>query len=181
MITSKQVAALPVRRAKSGAFEILLVTSRNTGRWIIPKGWPSKRLKDHKAAAREAKEEAGVEGKIKRKAIGSYRYVKTEIGPGDPVDVMVYLLSVRKEHKRWPEKKHRQRAWVALDSAAEKVQEPELSVLLGTLPGLTQVGRSRTSPGRANRRKRNDVRRGRGGGIRPASGEGNKVGPSSDP
>jgi hypothetical protein len=55
MITSKQVAALPVRRVKSGAFEILFVTSRNTGRWIVPNGWPSKRLKDHKAAAREAK------------------------------------------------------------------------------------------------------------------------------
>jgi 8-oxo-dGTP pyrophosphatase MutT (NUDIX family) len=68
MITSKQVAVLPVRRVKSGAFEILLVTSRSTGRWIIPKGWPSKRLKDHRAAAREAKDEAGVEGKIKRKA-----------------------------------------------------------------------------------------------------------------
>jgi 8-oxo-dGTP pyrophosphatase MutT (NUDIX family) len=151
MITSKQVAALPVRRVKSGAFEILLVTSRSTGRWIIPKGWPSKRLKDHRAAAREAKEEAGVEGKIKRKAIGSYRYVKTEIGPDDPVDVVVFLLSVRKEHKRWPEKKHRKRAWVALDGAAEKVQESELAVLLETLLTHSNAARPTTRARRSRR------------------------------
>jgi 8-oxo-dGTP pyrophosphatase MutT (NUDIX family) len=133
MIGLKQVAALPLRRAKDGGIEILLVTSRTSGRWIIPKGWSSKRFKDHKAAAREAKEEAGVEGKIERKAIGCYRYVKTEVGPSDPVDVMVYLLSVRKERKRWPERKQRQRAWVTLEGAAGKVQEPELSELIGAI------------------------------------------------
>jgi 8-oxo-dGTP pyrophosphatase MutT (NUDIX family) len=130
MIPLKQVAALPFRRAENGDLEILLVTSRTSGRWIIPKGWPSKRLKHHKAAAREAKEEAGVRGKIKRKAIGCYSYVKAEIGPEDPVEVLVYLLPVRKVRKRWPEEKQRQRAWVALEGAAGKVQEPGLSILL---------------------------------------------------
>ena len=67
MTAHRQVAALPLRRSKKGALEILLVTSRTTGRWIIPKGWPSKRIKDHKAAAREARQEGGVKGKIKPK------------------------------------------------------------------------------------------------------------------
>ncbi|MGB7917572.1 MAG: NUDIX domain-containing protein, partial [Rhodomicrobium sp.] len=66
MNARRQVAALPLRLAKNGAIEILLVTSRDTGRWIIPKGWTSKRIKDCKAAAREAREEAGVKGKILR-------------------------------------------------------------------------------------------------------------------
>src|SRR3974390_952808 len=70
MVARRQVAALPLRRTKSGALEVLLVTSRGTGRWIIPKGWPSKRLRDRKAAAREAREEAGVKGKILPKARG---------------------------------------------------------------------------------------------------------------
>ena len=81
------MAALPLRLAKDGEFEILLVTSRDTGRWIIPKGWTSKRIKDCKAAAREAREEAGVKGKILRDAIGTYRYFKRELGNGARVEV----------------------------------------------------------------------------------------------
>jgi 8-oxo-dGTP pyrophosphatase MutT (NUDIX family) len=133
MTAHKQVAALPLRWAENGAIEILLVTSRSTGRWIIPKGWPSKRHKDHKAAAREAKEEAGVKGKIGRRSIGRFRYVKSEMGDRNPIDVTVFLLPVRKECKNWPERDQRQRAWFALASAAEKVQEPELSFLIGAL------------------------------------------------
>ena len=136
MTAHRQVAALPLRRGKNGAVEILLVTSRTTGRWIIPKGWPSKRIKDYKAAAREARQEAGVKGKIKPKAIGSYRYVKPELGEGAPIDVAVYLLSVRKQAKRWPEKHERRRAWFDVLDAARKIAEPELSELIGALRKL---------------------------------------------
>jgi 8-oxo-dGTP pyrophosphatase MutT (NUDIX family) len=136
MTAHRQVAALPLRRSKEGALEILLVTSRTTGRWIIPKGWPSKRIKDHKAAAREARQEGGVKGKIKPKAIGSYRYVKTELGEGAPVDVAVYLLSVRKESKRWPEKRERRRAWFDVLDAARRITEPELQLLIEALQKL---------------------------------------------
>jgi hypothetical protein len=48
-----QYGALPYRRTKTGTLEILLVTSRNTRRWIIPKGWPIKGMKPAKSAARE--------------------------------------------------------------------------------------------------------------------------------
>ena len=90
MTDRRQVAALPLRQAKDGTLEILLVTSRDTGRWIIPKGWPSKRLKDCKVAAREARQEAGVKGKIRREATGSYWYVKRELDGEDPIEVRVF-------------------------------------------------------------------------------------------
>jgi 8-oxo-dGTP pyrophosphatase MutT (NUDIX family) len=132
MAVQKQVAALPVRRIK-GKTEVLLVTSRDTGRWIIPKGWHAKGLKGHESAAREAKQEAGVEGKIDPKAIGHFRYVKTERSDQGAVDVTVFLLSVRKVLKRWREAAQRERAWFPIDDAAESVQEPELSSIISAL------------------------------------------------
>ncbi|MGA8768851.1 MAG: NUDIX hydrolase, partial [Rhodomicrobium sp.] len=129
----RQVAALPLRLAKNGAIEILLVTSRDTGRWIIPKGWTSKRLRDCKAAAREAREEAGVKGKILREAIGTYRYIKRELGNGALIEVRVFLLKVSKRCKRWPEKRERRRAWFDIEDAASRVSDPELSILIALL------------------------------------------------
>src|SRR3974390_299108 len=137
MVARRQVAALPLRRTKSGALEVLLVTSRGTGRWIIPKGWPSKRLRDRKAAAREAREEAGVKGKIMPRAIGSYRYAKPELGESCDIDVSVFLLTVFKQCKRWPEMHERKRAWFDVLDAAGKIEEPALSSLIGHLQELT--------------------------------------------
>ena len=133
MNARRQVAALPLRLAKNGAIEILLVTSRDTGRWIIPKGWTSKRIKDCKAAAREAREEAGVKGKIFREAIGTYRYIKRELGNGALIEVRVFLLKVSKRCKRWPEKRERRRAWFDIEDAASRVSDPELSILIALL------------------------------------------------
>jgi len=130
MTARRQVAALPLRLAKNGAIEILLVTSRDSGRWIIPKGWTSKRLRDRKAAAREAREEAGVKGKILREAIGTYRYIKRELGDGVLVEVRVFLLKVSKRCKRWPEKRARRRAWFDIEDAASRVSDPELSIII---------------------------------------------------
>lgn len=126
----KQVGALPVRQTKSGDLEVLLVTSRDTGRWIIPKGWPSNRLKDSEAAAREARQEAGVTGKITSQPIGVYRYRKLEPSSARTVDVEVFLLKVKKEKKRWSEQKERQRAWFDLTTAARRVREPRLRLLI---------------------------------------------------
>ena len=133
MTVLKQVGALPVRKAGDGSVEILLVTSRDTGRWVIPKGWPSKRLTGSSAASREAKEEAGVSGKITAKPIGSYRYRKFEKSSSRLIEVEVYRLSVKKERKRWPEKVQRNRAWFNLETAARRVREPRLKTLIGAL------------------------------------------------
>ena len=104
-----QVAALPIMIGKDGQAYILLVTSRETKRWVIPKGWPSKKLSDPKAAAREASEEAGVTGKVDRKLVGTYTYRK--VFPNSPrlVDVVVYPLWVKKQRKNWREKSERAR------------------------------------------------------------------------
>jgi 8-oxo-dGTP pyrophosphatase MutT (NUDIX family) len=129
----KQVAALPVRKAGKGLVEILLVTSRDTGRWVIPKGWPSKRMSDAAAAYREARQEAGVTGKISSKPMGSYRYRKIEETGTRLIEVSVFRLSVKKEKKRWPEKVERQRAWFDIKTAARQVREPQLRALMTAL------------------------------------------------
>ena len=67
----EQVGALIVRRRR-GSCEVMLITSRDTGRWIVPKGWPMRGKPDDEAAAQEAFEEAGVEGEISRDPVGSF-------------------------------------------------------------------------------------------------------------
>lgn len=133
MDEAKQVAALPVRKGPDGELEVLLVTSRETGRWVIPKGWPSKRLKDREAAAREASQEAGVTGRIAKKPIGIYRYRKIEPERARMLDVTVYVLEVQKEKKKWPEQAERQRTWFKPEMAARRVREPRLQRLILSL------------------------------------------------
>ena len=126
----QQVGALCVRRADDGSQQVLLITSRGSGRWVIPKGWPAKRLKDHQAAAREAEEEAGVSGKVRSKPIGNYTYPKTDGRSAQPLRVAVFLLSVSRERRRWPERHERRRAWFPVHKAAKEVSEPELRTLI---------------------------------------------------
>lgn len=133
MDEAKQVAALPVRKGEDGLLEVLLVTSRETGRWVIPKGWPSKRLSDRDAAAREARQEAGVIGSIKSRPIGTYRYRKVQPDGTRLLDVTVYLLKVEREKRSWPEKDQRQRSWFKAEAAARRVREPSLQKLIRTL------------------------------------------------
>ena len=125
-----QVGALPVRRAPDGSLLVMLVTTLETQRWIIPKGWPWPGEQDYNAAAEEAREEAGVLGDPKAVSIGSYTYEKRRASGLVPVRVTVYLLEVREELEIWPECEQRQRAWFTPSAAAAVVQEPELRALL---------------------------------------------------
>jgi 8-oxo-dGTP pyrophosphatase MutT (NUDIX family) len=126
----RQVAALPYERGKDG-LRVLLVTSRETGRLVLPKGWTEKALKDPDAAAAEAFEEAGVKGRVARRPIGIYEYVKI-IGPGFALRcaVDVYPLEVRKLLKEWPEQGQRERLWLSPSAAAQRVAEPALAEIL---------------------------------------------------
>lgn len=126
----KQVGALPVKRDSRGALRVLLVTSRETRRFVIPKGWPWPGVKDYKAAAEEAREEAGIRGKIGKKPIGTYTYDKRRPSGSVPVRVKVFLLEVEKELDDWPEAEQRQRTWFTPAKAAEAVAEPELAELI---------------------------------------------------
>jgi 8-oxo-dGTP pyrophosphatase MutT (NUDIX family) len=125
-----QVAALPMRRNSDGSCRVLLVTSRETRRWIIPKGWPLPEHEDHAAAAREALEEAGVLGVADAVSIGSYVYEKRRRAGPATVRVAVYLLEVTEELADLPESQQRERAWFTRAEAADRVDEPELRDLL---------------------------------------------------
>lgn len=125
-----QAAALPWRR-KNGDVEVILITSRDTGRWVLPKGWPEKREALSETAAREAAEEAGVKGKADRAAIGRYFYDKeTSTGVQWRCEVAVFPLHVASEAKNWPEKKERTRRWLSPEEAGRLVREPDLAELI---------------------------------------------------
>lgn len=122
-----QHGALPYRVGRDGAVEILLVTSRQTRRWIIPKGWPIKGLKPAKSAAREAYEEAGVRGAVGSKAIGSFVYDKgLEEGVSVPCEVGVFPLKVERQHKSWPEAHERETRWCDPEEALDLLDDAGL-------------------------------------------------------
>ena len=114
--------------------KVLLISSRGTGRWILPKGWPIEGLESPEAALQEAWEEAGVRrGETSPKPLGSYGYDK--ILPGDwsvPVRTTVYPVRVLELSDDYPEADQRARRWVSTTEAAEMVDEPELKELLET-------------------------------------------------
>lgn len=117
---------------------VLLVTSRGTGRWIIPKGWPMEGATLRRAAAREAWEEAGVEGDVQRDEIGRYHYDKDQDqGFSVPVEVCVFKLIVTRQVDEFPEKDQRRRGWFTPEEAALRVVEPGLKQLLRALPPAT--------------------------------------------
>ena len=110
---------------------ILLVTSRETKRWIVPKGNVGSSASPHFAAAREAEEEAGVRGAVCPTPLGTYRYRKRKgSGASLMADVEVFPLSVSEELSEWKEKAQRKRRWFSLSEAAKAVDEPDLSDLI---------------------------------------------------
>ncbi|CAN7290115.1 NUDIX hydrolase [Phenylobacterium sp. LjRoot164] len=125
------MAALPWRRASCGALEVLLITSRETRRWVIPKGWTMRGKRPEEAAALEALEEAGVVGEIDPAAAGRYVYGK-RLASGDvrPVEVSVFPMQVLAEQDAWPEQTQRERRWFAPDEAAARLEEPGLRALI---------------------------------------------------
>ncbi|WP_375455820.1 NUDIX hydrolase [uncultured Methylobacterium sp.] len=126
-----QVGALPFRRDPDGTYAVLLVTSRESRRWVIPKGWPMKGRKPFEAAAREAYEEAGVLGHVGKRPLGFYLYEK-RLKNRDSVlcQVKVFPLEVRKQRKTWPEQHQREQRWFTPSEAAEAVTEPGLSAII---------------------------------------------------
>lgn len=127
-----QCAALCYRFKKKTAIpEILLITSRDTGRWVIPKGWPMEGKLCHEAAAREAYEEAGVRGEAGAERIGFYMYDKgMDHGLKVQCMVQVYPIVVLDMLKNFPEKGSRKMEWVTFDEAANRVAEPMLKDLI---------------------------------------------------
>jgi 8-oxo-dGTP pyrophosphatase MutT (NUDIX family) len=111
---------------------VLLVTTRRSRRWIIPKGWPIKGLKPPKSAAREAFEEAGVRGRVSAKAVGRFTYQKVldESGVEATCEVTVYPLLVERQSVTWPEFGQRITQWVEPGEAVAMIKESDLKQLV---------------------------------------------------
>lgn len=128
---TEQIAALPIQYDKKGNARILMVTSRDSGRWVMPKGWTMDGKKPWAAAEIEALEEAGAKGHISRKKIGTYEYDKIlDDGTALPCRVSLYPMIVQKLKRNWKERHQRKRHWFSPRSAARRVHEPDLAKLL---------------------------------------------------
>jgi 8-oxo-dGTP pyrophosphatase MutT (NUDIX family) len=127
-----QVGALPYRRSADGEPELLLVTSRGTRQWIIPKGWPIEGLTNAESAAREAYEEAGILGNSNETPIGIFTYEKARKGEEavSPFFVEVYLLRVDRQLAYWPEASQRSIAWVSPEQAQSMISNTSLAGLV---------------------------------------------------
>lgn len=129
----RQIAALPYSTDADGAMQILLITSRDTGRWVIPKGNPIKGLAGHRAAELEAYEEAGIHGIACPAPLGRYRYDKRRRkGGAREATVEVFPLAVTGQMTHWPEKGQRELRWFSVPEASRAVDEPDLQSLIAT-------------------------------------------------
>ncbi len=143
-----QYAALPYRFTPAAALEILLVTTRRSRRWIIPKGWPIKGLRPPKSAAREAFEEAGVRGKVGTKSVGLFTYDKLldEHGIAVACEVRVFPLLVKRQSEAWPEFEQRVVQWVEPTKAVTLIKEPGLKKLVAAFAKRIAAAASKTIP-----------------------------------
>ena len=129
-----QVAALPYRHRADGSLEVLLVTTRGTGRWMVPKGWPMTGRSHAEAAAQEAYEEAGVRGSAGPVELGRFDHEKTRF-PASSLHctVAVFPMAVETELGSWPESSERTRRWFSIEEAATAVQSPSLAAIVSSL------------------------------------------------
>jgi 8-oxo-dGTP pyrophosphatase MutT (NUDIX family) len=151
-VSHVQCAALPYRRLANAAIEVMLITSRDTGRWVIPKGWQDEGLEPQDTAEREAREEGGLVGRMGDQPIGHYRYRK-RLSDGSSVacSVEVFPLEVKRQLKSWPESKERHTRWFMLREAAAAVRERELAAMIRGLRKLLVAARA--EPEKAVRRR----------------------------
>jgi 8-oxo-dGTP pyrophosphatase MutT (NUDIX family) len=130
----EQYGVIAWRRSGSGV-EILMITSRETRRWVVPRGNAIPGLRPWESAAQEAFEEAGVRGGVQPDAIGTYRYGKrAKDGRVTPALVHLYPMLVTEEADAWPEDRQRERRWFDPEAAASAVDEADLAALIRDFP-----------------------------------------------
>ena len=125
-----QSGAICCRVERGGRLSVLLISSRDTGRWVIPKGYPERREKPYRCAQREAFEEAGIIGKVRKKPLGYYTYLKDH---ETPLTVSIHLLRLASEAAHFREYAQRQKIWISPAEAALLVEEPELQALFRSI------------------------------------------------
>lgn len=151
----QQFGVLAYRETKTAGLKILLVTSRETRRWVIPKGWPIKGLKPPASGAQEAYEEAGVRGTTRSRALGSFLYEKrlVEKHTTVPCEVTVYPMQVTRQETRWPEQAERKRFWFSPTTAIGAVSENGLKAIIGDFVSRRQKIASSASKVKTRRRQ----------------------------
>ncbi|HYG48909.1 MAG TPA: NUDIX hydrolase [Allosphingosinicella sp.] len=131
-----QYGVLPVRTGPDGGLEVMLITSRDTKRWVVPRGNPIPGKSPSESAAQEAFEEAGITGAVDPESIGHYSYEKRRRLRGPvPASVHLFRMDVAEEREDWPEKGQRERRWFAAGEAAAAVHEAELAELISRTAG----------------------------------------------
>jgi 8-oxo-dGTP pyrophosphatase MutT (NUDIX family) len=125
-----QCGAICCRVERGGRLSVLLITSRDTGRWVIPKGYLERKEKPYRCAQREALEEAGIVGKVRKRPLGYYTYLKDS---ETPLTVSIHLLRLKNEVDQFQERAQRQKIWISPAEAALLVEEPELQALFQSI------------------------------------------------
>ena len=114
----RQAGALAWRITDQRVFEFAIVTSRRTGRWVLPKGSIDKGHTEAEAAAQEAWEEAGVKGAPADVPIALYRTRKIRPPNVWALEVAIYPIRIAEVLEDWPESDQRERRFVTVDEAA---------------------------------------------------------------
>jgi len=131
-----QFAALPWRLSEGGTRQVMLLTSRETLRWVIPKGWPMKKRKPAEVASQEAYEEAGLIGHIVgKRPVGTFHYEKRLAKSEVLCQVRVFLFRVERQLDDWPEKNERETKWFDASEAADLVDEGGLAEIIDRFSG----------------------------------------------
>jgi 8-oxo-dGTP pyrophosphatase MutT (NUDIX family) len=154
-----QFAALPWRISEGGTREVLLLTSRETHRWVIPKGWPMKGRKPAEVASREAYEEAGLVGQVVgKRPLGNFHYEKRiTMTKAVLCEVRVFLFRVEQQLDDWPEKCERELRWFDAKEAVAMVEEGGLAEIMARFAtsyvrfGTERPRRSRNKGNRSGR------------------------------
>ena len=129
----RQIAALPFSTGSDGGLDVWLVTSRGSGRWIIPKGNSIRGLEPHEAAAQEALEEAGLLGRAKRRCFGTFEFDKSRDGRTKTISIDVYLMKVERQLPSWVEKDQRSVLRCSVETALSLICSPSLGMLMEEL------------------------------------------------
>jgi len=142
----QQYGVLPFRPHADGGVEILLITSRESRRWVVPRGNPIAGLSPPLSAAQEAFEEAGIFGDVEIDPLGRYRYDKRRpSGDVDEAEVELFAMRVVEILDDWPERTQRERRWFSRQEAAAAVAEADLAALIEAFGRDGDIGTSRIS------------------------------------
>ncbi len=117
-----QSAVIPYRE-KAGKLQIMIISSSAKKHWVVPKGIHTPGLTAQESAAKEAREEAGILGKVSSEAVGRYVYPKWEAS----CTVVVYPMKVTKVISgRDGDENHRDRRWVSPKKAVAHLEQKAL-------------------------------------------------------